>query len=83
MDSGQLSSVVLSAATTQLLVRHQAVVAEILRHFWTCFPVISPALEQKVGGTFWNIFYAFLYPGASHGAMFGAIQGRAASSSSC
>ena len=50
MDSGQLSSVVLSAATTQLLVRHQAVVAEILRHFWTCFPIISPTLEQKVRG---------------------------------
>ena len=49
MGGGQLSSVVLSAATTQLLVRHQAVVAEILRHFWTCFPVTSPTLEQKVG----------------------------------
>ena len=30
------------------LLRHQAAVAELLRHFWACFPVVSPQLEEKV-----------------------------------
>ena len=30
------------------LLRHQAAIAELLRHFWACFPVVSPQLEEKV-----------------------------------
>ena len=28
--------------------------AEILRHFWSCFPIKTPQLEEKV-----NLFFAY------------------------
>ena len=39
----------LTQAQREQLFRHQAAVAELLRHFWACFPVLSPQLEEKVG----------------------------------
>lgn len=32
----------------EVLFRHQAAIAELLRHFWNCFPVRTPQLEEKV-----------------------------------
>ena len=34
------------------LLRHQAAIAELLRHFWACFPVVSTQLEDKVRHVF-------------------------------
>ena len=31
-----------------MLFRHQAAIAELLRHFWSCFPARTPQLEEKV-----------------------------------
>ena len=45
----------LTPAQREQVFRHQAAVAELLRHFWACFPVLSPQLEEKVG-TVWEGF---------------------------
>ena len=38
----------LSQEQREVLFRHQAAIAELLRHFWSCFPVRTPQLEEKV-----------------------------------
>ena len=39
----------LSLSSAELLFRYQRSLAELLRHFWACFPVINQQLEQKAG----------------------------------
>ena len=38
----------LSQEQQSMLFRHQAAIAELLRHFWSCFPARTPQLEEKV-----------------------------------
>ena len=38
----------LSLEQQSMLFRHQAAIAELLRHFWSCFPARTPQLEEKV-----------------------------------
>ncbi len=49
ISSDNLSrSASLSPSVAELLFRYQRSLAELLRHFWACFPVINQQLEQKV-----------------------------------
>ena len=46
----------LSPKLRELLFRHQASIAELLRHFWACFPpqgatMLTPQVEEKVAMT--------------------------------
>lgn len=45
---GQKASTILTTEQQQLVFRHQAAVAELLRHFWSCFPARTTQLEVKV-----------------------------------
>lgn len=43
----------LSPEQREVLFRHQAAIAELLRHFWACFPpqgftILTPQVEEKV-----------------------------------
>ena len=38
----------LSLDQQQQVFRHQMALAELLRHFWSCFPARTPQLEAKV-----------------------------------
>ena len=51
MSSGcQKGSVLLTENQQQGVFRHQAAIAELLRHFWSCFPAKTQQLEIKVKG---------------------------------
>ena len=45
---GHIGSSLLTKQQQQELFRHQAAIAELLRHFWACFPARTPQLEAKV-----------------------------------
>ena len=45
---GPSAATQLSPAARDQLFHHQAAVAELLRHFWACFPVLTPQLGEKV-----------------------------------
>ena len=45
---GQKGSRMLSPEQQQQVFRHQAAIAELLRHFWSCFPARNAQLEAKV-----------------------------------
>ena len=45
---GQKGSSVLTVDQQQQVFRHQAAIAELLRHFWSCFPARTAQLEVKV-----------------------------------
>lgn len=45
---GQKASTILTMEQQQQVFRHQAAIAELLRHFWSCFPVRTAQLEAKV-----------------------------------
>ena len=45
---GRSAAAQLSVATREQLFHHQATVAELLRHFWACFPILTPQLGEKV-----------------------------------
>lgn len=45
---GQKASTVLTAEQQQEVFRHQSAIAELLRHFWSCFPARTAKLEAKV-----------------------------------
>ena len=54
---GQSAAAQLSLSNQEQLFHHQAAVAELLRHFWACFPILSPQLEEKVScdnGVVWG-----------------------------
>lgn len=38
--------------------KNYAAIAELLRHFWSCFPVRTPQLEEKVEQVF--LFFYFI-----------------------
>ena len=46
-DTSSLSSS-FAQSTVESLCRYQRSLAELLRHFWACFPVVNQQLEQKV-----------------------------------
>lgn len=46
-DTSSLSSSY-EQSTVENLCRYQRSLAELLRHFWACFPVVNQQLEQKV-----------------------------------
>ena len=48
MSDDVTSSSALPQSTTEQLFRYQRSLAELLRHFWACFPVVNQQLEQKV-----------------------------------
>ena len=45
---GQAAVGQLSSETRAQLFHHYSAVAELLRHYWACFPLLSPQLEEKV-----------------------------------
>ena len=45
---GGVVSSQLSPKTRDQLYHHQLAVNELLRHFWACFPILNPQLEEKV-----------------------------------
>ena len=45
---GQKVTSLLTEKQQQELLRHQMAIAELLRHFWSCFPARTPQLEAKV-----------------------------------
>ena len=45
---GGVVSSQLSPNTRDQLYHHQLAVNELLRHFWACFPILNPQLEEKV-----------------------------------
>ena len=72
----------LTQAQREQLFRHQAAVAELLRHFWACFPVLSPQLEEKVGlvggasgGSHSDTVIGHTHPGAADGAVSAGVSG--------
>ena len=48
MSDDVTSSSALAQSTTEQLFRYQRSLAELLRHFWACFPVVNQQSEQKV-----------------------------------
>ena len=47
---GHTAAAQLSPEMRDQLFHHQSAIAELLRHFWACFPILNPQLEEKVGG---------------------------------
>ena len=45
---GGMASTHLSPDSREQLLQHQMAVSELLRHFWACFPILTPQLEEKV-----------------------------------
>lgn len=45
---GQKGSTVLTKTQQEQVFRHQMALAELLRHFWCCFPAKTTKLEAKV-----------------------------------
>ena len=45
---GGVATSQLSTDSKDQLFHHQKAVAELLRHFWACFPILNPQLEEKV-----------------------------------
>ena len=50
----------LTHSQREQLFKHQAAIAELLRHFWACFPVLSPQLEEKVNSLSRSSFIALV-----------------------
>ncbi len=46
--SGGCGQSSLSQEQQEMMFRHTTAVSELLRHFWSCFPVRTPQLEDKV-----------------------------------
>lgn len=72
---GQKGSRVLTPEQQQEVFRHQAAIAELLRHFWSCFPARTPQLEAKVSAVERvSLYHLVSLTGTQDAAMLGGVQ---------